>query len=114
MKTSNLASRLIEARTARGLSQTDLAKKAGTSQQSVQQIESGFVRSPRNIPDLAKVLKVEVSWLQFGGELKENKFLLHHEEEEILQKYRTLSMSDKKLFRQLLSRFKGENDSKKT
>ena len=108
MKKSDLASRLIEARKSSGMSQTELAKKAGTSQQSVQQIESGFVQSPRNIHDLAKVLNIEASWLQFGDK-EESKFFMHYEEEKILKNYRTLSKTDKKLVKQLISRL--SNDS---
>lgn len=63
-----LAQRLKYARERKGLSQEELAKLAGTTQQNIQNIEAGVVERPRKIGAIAKALGESPAWLQFGTE----------------------------------------------
>jgi transcriptional regulator with XRE-family HTH domain len=65
---SSLASRLRYAREKKGLTQEQLAKKAGTTQQNIQNIEAGLVQRPRKIGAIAKAVDQSPAWLQFGTE----------------------------------------------
>lgn len=61
-----LAHRLRYARERMGLSQSELARRAGLRPQAIQFIEAGRVQRPRNLLDLAQVLAVNAEWLLFG------------------------------------------------
>ncbi len=50
----------------RGLTQEQLAIKAGTNQAVIQKIENGKSLRPRKINEIAKVLGVNPAWLMFG------------------------------------------------
>ncbi len=58
--------RLRTVRRDMGLTQEQLAKEAGTNQAVIQKIENGKSIRPRNIMQIAEVLKVNPAWLQFG------------------------------------------------
>ena len=58
------AGRIIKARSAANLSQRDLARISGCSQQTICDIEHG-ARS-KYLPEIAWVLGVSVEWLIFG------------------------------------------------
>lgn len=64
MKT--LASRLTWARLKKGLTQEELAKKAGVSQGSIGHLESGARKSSRKITAIAEALGVNALWLVEG------------------------------------------------
>lgn len=61
-----LSDRLKQKRIALKLTQEQLAELSGTSQQTVQQIESGKTKRPRHIVELAQALKCEPLWLLYG------------------------------------------------
>lgn len=61
---SNLAQRLKSARNQAGLTQAELGKKIGVSQNTIQKVESGG--ETKYINQLAKALGVNVDWLEFG------------------------------------------------
>ena len=61
-----LGSRLRRRRRERGLTQEQLAIKAGTNQAVIQKIENGKSLRPRKINEIAKVLGVNPAWLMFG------------------------------------------------
>ena len=61
-----LADRLIYIRKIKGLTQADLAALAKTSQQAIQQAESGRALNPRYLPRLAHALDVPVEWLSLN------------------------------------------------
>lgn len=61
-----LGERLAKRREQLGLSQKALSQKVGVSQQSINKIESGQTRSPRNLERLAIALSVTSQWLLFG------------------------------------------------
>lgn len=64
----SLAQRIKLIRKKRKLSQEELAKMVGVSQNAIQKIESGETKEPRNILQLSKALAVDPNWLQFGIE----------------------------------------------
>ena len=66
----DIASRLKRLRKIAGLTQLQLAEKIGVAQNSIQKIESGDTKNPRNIESLAHVLNCSPEYLQYGvGEL---------------------------------------------
>ncbi|ETX11627.1 repressor [Marinomonas ushuaiensis DSM 15871] len=69
-----IADRVKEKRAELGLTQAELAKRVGISQQSLQKIEDGGTQNPRKLLNLAKELKCTPEWLQLGyiGEVREN------------------------------------------
>ena len=62
----SLGERVVERREELKMSQTQLAKKVGISQQSLSAIEKGETKRPRNISDLARALSTTVSYLETG------------------------------------------------
>lgn len=46
------------------ISQPELARLVGVSQQSIDQLEKGDVQRPRYLPDLAVALSVSMAWLK--------------------------------------------------
>ena len=62
----SLASRIRQRRQELDLTQTELAERAGISQQSVESIENGRTKKPRNIIEIAKALQSHPEWLLNG------------------------------------------------
>lgn len=58
-----------------GLTQAELAMRAKTSQQSIQQLEDGKTKRPRYLPELATALICDVSWLLTGRKVKADEIL---------------------------------------
>lgn len=63
----NIGIRVKNKRDALGLTQGQLAEKAGTSQQSIEQLEAGKTKRPRYLPELARALGVTIEWLLDGN-----------------------------------------------
>ncbi|HCR4428822.1 helix-turn-helix domain-containing protein [Morganella morganii] len=61
-----LSERVKARRVELNLTQSKLASMAGLKQQSIQQIESGLVKRPRFIIEIAKALKCDPNWLING------------------------------------------------
>jgi transcriptional regulator with XRE-family HTH domain len=61
-----LADRVKIARTAKGWSQSQLAREVGIKPQAIQAIEAGKVRQPQNIVGIARALGVEAAYLLSG------------------------------------------------
>lgn len=61
-----LADRLKYLRQFHNLSQAELAEIAGTTQQAIQQAESGKARQPRYLHQVARALSIPVDWMIFG------------------------------------------------
>lgn len=61
-----LQKRMIAARTARGLSQAELAAAVGCSQSTIGNIESGYRKTMRDITAAARALNVSAEWLSEG------------------------------------------------
>lgn len=62
----SLAARFKSRRLELGMTQVEVANSAGISQQSIESIESGRTRKPRNLLDLARALKCNPDWLLNG------------------------------------------------
>lgn len=63
----SIATRVKFKRDSLGMTQTELAEKAGTSQQSIEQLEGGKTKRPRYLPELARALGVSIDWLLNGS-----------------------------------------------
>lgn len=61
-----LAHRALARRTALGLSQAEVARLSGVSQQAIAQIEDGTTKRPRVLLELSRALKTTPDWLRFG------------------------------------------------
>lgn len=98
-----LADRLIYVRKIKGLTQAELAELAQTSQQAIQQAESGRALSPRYLPRLAQALAVPVEWLSLN-ERPENKPLpgLGEKEDQILGAFNAMDGKDQELILELM------------
>lgn len=64
----NLAERFRKAREAAGFSQEQLAKEVGVVQQTINKIENGVIRNPRNLPLIESVLGLPSGYLMYGEE----------------------------------------------
>lgn len=62
-----LGERLKQSREALGISQAELARKAGMTQGSIGNLETGTRKSAKNILVIAQVLGVDAMWLQYGA-----------------------------------------------
>ena len=51
-----------------GLTQEQLAERAGTTQAVIQKIENGKSLRPRKIDEIASALDVNAAWLMFGND----------------------------------------------
>ncbi|MEJ1392116.1 MAG: helix-turn-helix transcriptional regulator [Candidatus Sedimenticola sp. (ex Thyasira tokunagai)] len=63
---AGIGTRLRQLRKEAGLTQQQLAIRAGTNQAVIQKIENGHSLRPRVLADLAHALQVNPAWLQFG------------------------------------------------
>jgi len=62
--------RVAQSRRDMGLTQQELAKRVGVSQQAVQQLEDGVIKRPRYMVELALALGVSAEWLLNGKGLQ--------------------------------------------
>ena len=58
-----IGDRVRNARKAKNLTQSELARRIGQSQQNIQQLESGKVKQPRYLYELSEALDVSFDWL---------------------------------------------------
>ena len=63
---STFAERLADSRQAKGISQSELARRIGVKPQSVQALESGEARATKFIVEIANELGVRPAWLKDG------------------------------------------------
>lgn len=63
----SIAERVKERRSELGMTQAELAAKANTSQQAIQQLEDGKIRRPRYLPELSIALNCSMGWLLSGN-----------------------------------------------
>ncbi len=63
---NELKDRVLKRRKILGLTQQELAKKAGVKQQSIQQLEDGLVKRPRYLLELSSALDCDPGWLSSG------------------------------------------------
>lgn len=86
-KMPKLSERLKYIRKLYNLSQAELAEKAGTTQQAIQQAEKGKARQPRYLHRLAQSLELPIDWLVFGDAVSDG--------EEASTKIKAIGMNDK-------------------
>ena len=105
-----LEERLKKARKGQGIAQAKLAALAGTSQQTIQQLESRRSKRSGKLPEIAAVLGVSPMWLLTGeGGAMETTvgdpiFTVKTPDEiEWLQIYRKLSIKQRESLRELLA-----------
>jgi len=61
-----IGTRIREARTALGLTQTELGKLAGFDQSVVQNVEDGVLWHPSVVSELAVAMDLTPAWVQWG------------------------------------------------
>ncbi len=115
-----LSDRLQYIRARYNLSQVDLAQKAGTTQQAIQQAEKGKARQPRYLHKLAHALEIPIDWMIFGEiESHQNMAVsqnagLHEKEEDVLNQFFSMPKQDQKLIYDLMkSRQKSDEPESK-
>lgn len=69
-KSGTFSERLKASRKMRGLSQEEVAQRAGIKQTSYSQLENGRSKSSRHLLQLAEALDVDPHWLLTGVELE--------------------------------------------
>lgn len=67
-ESQTLGERLRRRRRELGLTQEQLAERAGTTQAVIQKIENGKSLRPRKIDRIASALDVKPAWLMFGSD----------------------------------------------
>lgn len=104
-----LSERLKYVRQLHNLSQAELADKAGTTQQAIQQAEKGKARQPRYLHKMAQSLDLPVNWLVFGEAVieeekqDEKKQLgLDDKSSDVLENFFAMPEKDQKLIYELM------------
>ncbi len=93
---NTLGKRLKLARKEKGLTQAELQKMSGVSQQMISLIESEKVESTTEVFNLSEALDVNPKWLATGnGEMKNQDTELTREETLVLKLFRKMSSSQK-------------------
>jgi transcriptional regulator with XRE-family HTH domain len=93
---NTLGKRLKFARKEKGLTQAELQKMSGVSQQMISLIESEKVESTTEVFNLSEALDVNPKWLATGnGEMKHQETELTREETLILKLFRQMSSNQK-------------------
>ncbi|MFC4699359.1 helix-turn-helix domain-containing protein [Glaciecola siphonariae] len=84
------------ARVAAGLTQAELADKAGVSQNAISKIENGTTRKPKDIVAIAKALNVSVEYLSDGDsdfQINESEGTYgSHKANQLIKKIKSLSV----------------------
>ena len=110
-KMPKLSARLKYIRAHHDLSQAELAEKAGTTQQAIQQAEKGKARQPRYLHSLAQALEIDVDWLIFGeaaqtSEPQQQKDMpvtgFSDKDSEVLDQFYAMPEKDQKLIYELM------------
>jgi transcriptional regulator with XRE-family HTH domain len=65
-----ISQRVKQRRIELGMTQAEVAERAGIRQQSYQQIEAGETKRPRYLLEIASVLKCKPQWLLSGSNKK--------------------------------------------
>ena len=106
---SKLSERLKYIRNYHNLSQMELAEKAGTTQQAIQQAETGKARQPRYLNRLAQELEISVEWLIFGEIEKTKQKVpskklrgLNDQSSDVLDSFFAMPEKDQKLIYELM------------
>lgn len=106
MKLDTLGQRLRYARTIAGMTQEELAAKAGTTQDAITKIERDIIKRPKDLEAIAKVLNVSPAWLQFGIEQLDK---LNKEAIEFALRFAELTEQQKAALKALIQTFLNSN-----
>ena len=119
-----LSDRLKYLRQLKGLSQAELAEKAGTTQQAIQQAEAGQARRPRYLHALAHELDISVEWMALGhaqdegadtsSKPKNPKTGFQEKESEVLDHFFAMPKKDQELFFEMMKMRQKQNDDEET
>ncbi len=95
----DLSERLIYIRRVTGMSQSEMAKMAGTTQQAIQQAEAGKARHPRYLNKLAHKLDIPAEWLTMNMMPEEKPILkgLKEKDSKFVEDYLSFSSKEQKL-----------------
>lgn len=99
-----LSDRLKYIRKNLGLSQAELAELAQTTQQAIQQAETGKALNPRYLPVLSRAIGVPYEWLALNvltAEQAETK-PLSAQENELLDSFKAMPKKDQNLMLELI------------
>lgn len=114
-----LSERLKFIRQLHDLSQAELAEKAGTTQQAIQQAEAGKARQPRYLHKLAQELDISVEWVVFGQPPENNEKKTQKQgagfddkASDVLQNFFSMPEEDQELIFQLM-KSRQKNKTKK-
>ena len=111
-----LSARLKYLRDIHGLSQAELAQKAGTTQQAIQQAEKGKARQPRYLHQLARVMDVPVEWLLFGEIPSRNPAInkdgLKEKSSDVLDSFYAMPKKDQDLILELMQSRRDKSNKK--
>jgi len=105
---TKLSERLKHVRKIHNISQDKLAEIAGTTQQAIQQAETGKARQPRYLHQLASRLDVPVNWLVLGEEVVDESFEkksengLSEKQSDVLDHFFSMPKADQKLIFELM------------
>lgn len=105
-----LSERLQYIRKLHNLTQMELAEKAGTTQQAIQQAEKGKARQPRYLHRLAQVLDIPIDWLIFGEAQESPSYPLRQDDKngfgekssDVLDSFFSMPEKDQKLIYELM------------
>lgn len=102
-----LSERLKYIRKLYNLSQAELAEKAGTTQQAIQQAEKGKARQPRYLHQLAQSLEISIDWMVFGEISSSNKSKkpsqgLSDQSSDVLDSFFSMPEKDQQLIYELM------------
>ena len=101
-----LSERLLYIRRVKGLSQAELAKLANTSQQAIQQAESGKAKSPRYLVDLALALEIPQGWLTVNLMPEEEAMKIHgfnEQDIERMKKFKSMPQDKQEVIGDLIN-----------
>lgn len=111
-----LSERLKYLRSEFDLSQVELAAKAGTTQQAIQQAEKGKARQPRYLYKLSQELDIDVDWLIFGEVSQAQKAVSTHKNSglndkssDVLDSFFSMPKKDQDLIYELMQSRKEQN-----
>ena len=100
----SLAGRLKYVREELDLSQADLARMAGTTQQAIQQAEAGKARNPRYLAKLAQELGIPFSWLSLNvmSDDHQSGTILSAKENEFLSNFKAMDKENQDIILKLM------------
>ncbi|MBN8520722.1 MAG: helix-turn-helix domain-containing protein [Alphaproteobacteria bacterium] len=111
-----LSDRLKYVRQVKNLTQAECAQMIGTTQQALQQAETGKARQPRYLHMMARVLSVSFEWLAFNDmpsdtpERKQNmKAQLSERESDVISQFRSLTKKEQDLILSIMNTHSAKN-----